>query len=317
MKIASIQLNADFAEVASNLEQSESYIRQAALAGAELVVLPEFFSSAIGFSEQMLDVAIQNEKVQKWLMQLAVKFNIIIGGSYIYFNGKNAFNLFSLVFPNGEVFEHKKDIPTQFENCYYTNGDENNVLITPIGNFGVALCWEMIRYDTLRRITGKVDLILSGSCWWDLPINAPLDRESLRQYNQSLACDTPVALAKLSGVPVVHANHCGKVTASNFPDADKLQTRQFVGAAQIVDGNGHVLARKQFFEGGGFVIADILWDTSNRKREKNFPAKYWIPDLPESYIHAWDTVNPRGKLYYEAVALPYYKDAYISTEKKG
>lgn len=308
MKIACIQLNADFADVASNLTQCESYIRQATLAGAGLIVLPEFFSSAIGFSEQMLEVAIQNQNVQHWLKKLAAKFNIIIGGSYIAFDGDNAFNLFCLVFPSGEVFEHKKDIPTQFENCYYTEGDENNVLVTPIGNIGVALCWEMIRYDTLRRIAGQVDLILSGSCWWDLPIDAPIEREALRQYNQGLAREAPVTLAKLSGVPVVHANHCGKVTASNFPSADKLQTRQFVGAAQIVDGSGQVLARRIFSEGGGIVAADIFWDTSKRKTADEFPDKYWIPDLPDSYLHAWDTINPKGKLYYNTVALPYYKN---------
>lgn len=308
MKIAAIQLNTDFADVNSNLIKSKNYIRQAVLAGAELVLLPEFFTSAIGYSNKMLDVAIQNKEVLKLLKQWAAEYRVIIGGSYIAFDGENAYNLFVLVFPNGEIFEHKKDIPTQFENCYYTDGDENNVLITPIGNLGVALCWEMIRYDTIKRISGNVDFVLSGSCWWDLPIDAPPERQALRQYNQALACETPVTLAKLLGVPVIHANHCGRVTAFNFPDADKIQTRQFVGAAQIVDGNGHVLARKQFFEGEGFVVSDISPDTASRNRMNDFAPKYWIPDLPDSYIHAWETMNPKGKLYYKTVALPYYKN---------
>ncbi|MGN6711644.1 carbon-nitrogen hydrolase family protein [Anaerocolumna jejuensis] len=308
MKIAAIQLNADFANVTSNLIQSENNIRQAVLAGAELIVLPEFFPSAIGFSEQMQNVAVQSMHVQKWMKQLAAEYGAIIGGSYIVFDGENASNLFNLVFPNGEIFEHKKDLPTQFENCYYTHGDENNVLVTPIGNFGVAMCWEMIRYDTLRRLTGKVDLVLSGSCWWDLPVDAPPEREPLRQYNQKLACETPITFAKLLGVPIVHANHCGQVTALNFPYADKMQTRQLVGAAQIADGNGNVLARKNFFEGSGFVILDLSWDTNNRKKAGDFPAEYWIPNLPDSYIRAWETINPKGKLYYETVTLPYYKN---------
>ena len=73
---------------------------------------------------------------------------------------------FSLTFPDGQVFTHSKDIPTVFEHFCYTYGDRNNVLETPIGNIGVALCWEQIRYDTVRRMAGKVDLILAGSCWW-------------------------------------------------------------------------------------------------------------------------------------------------------
>lgn len=307
MKIAAIQLDAEFADVKSNLIKSEVYIRQAVSAGAELVLLPEFFTSAIAFSDQMLDVAEQNKQVLGLLKKWASKYEVILGGSFISFDGENAFNLFNLVFPSGEAFEHKKDIPTQFENCYYTNGDENNVLVTPIGSIGVALCWEMIRYDTLKRISGKVDLLLSASCWWDLPIDAPPERESLRQYNQNLARETPVIFAKLSGVPVVHANHCGKATALNFPAADKMQTRQFVGAAQIVDGNGHVLTRKDFSEGGGFVISDISWNPSNRNKPNDFPSGYWIPDLPGSYLRAWETANPQGKNYYETITLPYYK----------
>lgn len=310
MKVAAIQLNADFADVLSNLMKSESYVKSAASAGAELILLPEFFSSAAGFSEKMINVALQNRQIKQWLKRLAYEYQIIIGGSYINFDGKNAFNLFALAFPNGDVFEHRKDIPTQFENCYYTNGDENNVLVTPIGNIGVALCWEMIRYDTLRRISGKVDFVLAGSCWWDLPIDAPKEREHLRRYNQNLAFDTPATVAKLLGVPIIHANHCGKIMANNFPDSDKVQTRQLVGATQIIDGNGHVLAKRHFSEDAGIVISDISWDTSKRIEERDFPNKYWIPDLPEAYINAWDTINPKAKIYYENVALPYYKQNY-------
>lgn len=102
-----------------------------------------------------------------------------------------------------------------------------------------------------------------------MPIDSPPEREQLKQYNQSLACETPVTLAKLLGIPVIHVNHCGKVTALNFPNADKLQTRQYVGAAQIIDRSGNILARRHFFEDGGFVISDISWDTDNRKNTIN------------------------------------------------
>lgn len=158
-------------------------------------------------------------------------------------------------------------------------------------------------------MTSKVDFVLSGSCWWDLPIDAPLEREPLRQYNQTLARDTPVTFAKLLGVPVIHANHCGKIAAFNFPNADKIQTRQLVGATQIVDGNGHVLERKDFSEGAGFVISDIPRETAYRNRVNISNSKYWIPDLPDSYIHAWETVNPKAKKHYESVTLPYYRKA--------
>ncbi len=309
MKVAAVQLNAEFSQVGKNLHRCENQVRQAALEGAGLVLLPEFFTSAIGFSEKMLKVCSQSKNVERQLKRWSAEYNVIVGGSYIHFDGSNAYNLFQLVFPNGETYQYKKDLPTQFENCYFTAGDEDNMLSTPIGNIGVALCWEMIRYDTLARLSGKVDIILAGSCWWDLPQDSPPEREPLRRYNQNLALQTPVVLAKLLGTTVIHASHCGKVTAVNFPDGDKTQTRQLVGAAQIIDTNGEILARRQFDEGEGIVFAKIPIDGSKRSGVRVFPNRYWIPDLPESYLTAWETINPKAKIYYEATAFPYYKSS--------
>ena len=307
MKIAAIQINAVLADIEKNLQKSELLISEAVKAGAELVLLPEFFASAIGFTQQMLDVPIKGKEVKEKLKQWATSYRMIIGGSYLFFDGKESCNVFELVFPSGEVFGHKKDIPTQFENCYYTNGDESNVFYTPIGNIGVALCWEMIRYDTVKRIMNNVDVVLAGSCWWDLPKDAPPNRDDLRSYNQNLAAQTPVTFAKLLRVPVVHANHCGEVTALNFPKADKLQTMQLVGATQIIGSHGEIIVKKPFSDGAGFAMSDISWDKNKRKRVKSPSKRYWIPDLPDEYINAWENANPKGKHYYETVALPYYK----------
>ena len=232
----------------------------------------------------------------------------MLGGSYLVFDGVHAYNLFTLALPCGEMFYHKKDLPTQFENCYYTKGDTVHVLPTLIGPVGVALCWEMIRYDTVRRLKGKVQFILAGSCWWGLPLDAPAERQPLRQYNQSLALNTPVTFAKLLGVPVIHANHCGKVAALRFPAGNAQQIRQLVGAAQIVDGNGTVLARRGFEERRGIVTAEIQPATVRLNIPlEQLPDRYWIPDLPPSYLHAWQTLNAQGQVYYETTAQPYYK----------
>lgn len=308
MKVAAIQLNAEFANVAANLQQAEKAISAAAQQGAKIVVLPEFFTSAIGFAPQMLTVAAQNAPVTGWMAEMAARYQCMLGGSYLIFDGAHAYNLFTLALPDGQTFQHKKDLPTQFENCYYTKGDTIHVLSTPIGPVGVALCWEMIRYDTVKRLKGKVQFVLAGSCWWDLPIDAPPEKLPLRQYNQSFAWNTPSTFAKLLGVPVIHANHCGRVTAFRFPAGDAQQTRQLVGAAQIVNGDGTVLARKGFEQGSGVITAEISPAVVQLSHPlEQLPAHYWIPDLPPSYLHAWQTLNVQGQAYYETTARPYYK----------
>lgn len=310
MKIAAIQLECKFADVMHNLKKVEKYILDAKQKNADIVLLPEFFTSAIGFSPKMNTVALKGIYVRNFLKKLSNDLDIIIGGSHLIFDGSNCYNSFDLIFPNGEIYSHKKDIPTQFENCYYTTGDTNNILHTPIGTIGVALCWEMIRTDTLKRLSEKVDFVLAGSCWWDLPEDAPIERESLRQYNQKLAIDTPVTFARLLHTPVIHANHCGKVTAYNYPLNNKLQTRQLVGAAQIIDENGVVIKRKLFSEGEGIIIASI----SNKHRYKAHidETNYWIPNLPDSYLAAWKKLNPISQKYYAEYIIPYYCKHYTN-----
>lgn len=307
MKIAVLQLNCNFADIESNMKKIRDYIMQAAQDGFELILLPEFFPSAIGFSPEMDVVALKGVHIQSLLKKWSDDFNIIIGGSYLCFDGSDCHNTFDLIFPDGSVFSHQKDLPTQFENCYYTKGDIDHVLHTPIGNIGVALCWEMLRFDTVKRLLGKVDFVLSGSCWWDLPLDAPKNREPLRAYNQALAIETPVTFAKLLRVPVVHACHCGHVRAYNFPEASKVQTRQFVGATQILDNEGCIVARRIFYEGEGLVTAEVDFGKTQRQKDMIEENRHWIPDLPEAYLKAWNTINPVAEVYYREKMLPRYK----------
>ena len=313
MKIATIQMNCKFADFKINIKKAEILIRDAKKQNADMALLPEFFTLAIGFSPKMNNIALQGLYVRDKLKKWSEELDIIIGGSYLLFDGINSYNNFDLAFPDGSIYTHRKDIPTQFENCYYTNGDENNILHTPIGNIGVALCWEMLRSDTLKRLTGKVSFVLTGSCWWDLPVDAPPEREKLRQYNQKLALETPCTFAKLLHVPVIHANHCGTVTANNFPNADKTQTRQLVGATQIIDKDGRVLKRRNFNEGEGIIIQDVNCNNLNTRQYDYSNLGYWISTLPNCYLDAWNKLNPLGKEYYNSFMLNYYKQQFELT----
>ena len=307
MKMAAVNFNAVFANVDENLKQVINYIKQAADLGVELILFPEFFTSSIGRSTKMLDVPIKSNHVEGLLKQLAAQYNMIIGGSYLLYNGKDSYNLFKLIFPDGNIFSHKKDIPTIAENCYYTRGDENNILRTPIGDIGVALCWEMLRYDTLKRLSQKVDIVLAGSCWEDLRDGAPL-----KQYNKQFALQTPATFAKLLHVPVIHSNHCGKVTAVDFYDEKNPFTFQMVGAAQMIDGDGNIIERWSFDEGEGIIISEFSLDNSKRITADINYNKYWIEDMPDPYLYAWENFNRTCEAYYNDTAKPYYHDNYVA-----
>ena len=187
MKIAAVHMDAILADVNANMENVKKRIEEAVKDEAELVLFPEFFTTGFAFTPKLLEAVLKYENPQIKLSKWAKEFNVIIGGSYLQFNGEDTLNTFSLTFPSGEVFTHSKDIPTLIEHFSYTYGDKNNVLETSIGNIGVALCWEQIRYDTIKRMVGKVDLILAGSCWWGFCSDDPKELQILSQEHQDMA----------------------------------------------------------------------------------------------------------------------------------
>jgi Predicted amidohydrolase len=186
MKVAAVQMRAELGNVKSNLSTAEALVREAFRKGAKWVILPEFFPSAVAFAPNMLTAwrPLEGEPFQ--LMQkLAREFEGVIGGSFIARSGNDCLNSFLLVFPSGEYFRHDNDIPTMWENCYYIGGQDDGVLKTPTGPVGVAVCWELIRSQTARRMQNRVDLIVGGSCWWDvrLPADAKYEADRARLHN--------------------------------------------------------------------------------------------------------------------------------------
>jgi predicted amidohydrolase len=303
LRVAATQMNAAIGDVAGNLAKAGALVREAFDRGAEWVILPEFFTSAMAFHSKMLDAArrVDGEPLQL-LVNLAKQHGGVVGGSFIAVRGDNVYNIFALAFPDGSVFFHDKDQPTMWENCYYIGGRDDGVLETPAGPVGAALCWEMIRSRTARRLLDKVNLVVGGSCWWDLPDDAPPHRDALRARNLALLAETPARLARILGVPVIHASHCGDFEGRALHDfalrEDRAYKSHYLGEAQIVDGTGTVLARRSQEQGEGVIVAEITPGPVEVARDP-IPDSFWIPELWEPLLKAWEKENALGQYYYQ------------------
>ncbi|MBW1989668.1 MAG: carbon-nitrogen hydrolase family protein [Deltaproteobacteria bacterium] len=296
MKAAAVQMTAALGEVEKNLESAKKLAEQAFAAGAEWVVLPEFFPTAMGFSPAMDRALAADADPEAMLVSLAVKHKGVVGGSFIHRRGRDFYNTFALALPDGTVQYHDKDQPTMWENCYYRGGSDTGILDTPAGPAGVALCWEMVRTRTARRLRGKVNLVVGGSCWWDLPRGIPLLGQRLSARMDEIMDQTPPALARLVGAPVVHAAHAGEFSC-RLPLAPGVPYQsRFVGRAMIVDGEGNVLARMGKEDGEGFILADV--EPGLVSPTLPLPHRFWIPRLPRTIRLAWAYQNAHGKWTY-------------------
>ena len=115
---------------------------------------------------------------------------------------------------------------------------------------------------------------------------------------------TPVTLAQMLGVPVVHGSHAGDFETFRPPEELVIERRSFLGEAQIVDGYGHALARMSREDGEGVIVADIAPGVVKGTRLL-IPDGFWIPEMSPSLLDAWETQNQHGQAYYQQVTLPY------------
>ena len=313
LQVAAIQMVPRLGDVSSNLKQAEHLIRQAIKQGAKWIVLPEMFTSAAAFHDDMLK-AIQplDGAPLQLLKKLSREGNAVIGGSFLAERNKQVFNTFVLVFPDGSFVQHDKDQPTYWENCYYTRGNDDGVLATPIGPVGSVLCWELIRSQTPRRLLNRVNMVVSSSCWWTLPDDANPDSPRWAA-NLKMLQQAPPRLAKMLGVPVIHGSQAGMFEGFFSPELpDVSYNSSYLGEAMIVDAEGGVLARLPQSDGEGVISAEIALP-ENPVPTETIPDQFWIPDeMPEEWNEAFLRWFDRGSDYYDLVTRPYLETGQVN-----
>jgi predicted amidohydrolase len=306
IRVAAVQMQAEMGDVDANLAKAERLVRQAFKRGAVWVILPEFFTSAVAIHPRMLDAArALNGKSMQLLKSLAKEYRGVVGGSFIAIREGHSYNTFVLAFPDGSTYLHDKDFPTFWENNYYIGGSDDGVLNTAKGPVGVALCWEFVRSGTVKRLLGRVGMVVGGSCWWTSADDDKSDTaDGFRRQSLSLLKETPVKFARMLGVPVVHASHAGIFRGYAQVDEKDPYNSHYLGETMIVDGRGQILARMSYEDGEGVILADITPGEVEGTHEA-IPARFWIPDFSEGTMTRWQEAIKIGRKYYDEVTMPH------------
>jgi len=90
LKIAIVQSEIFWHEIAKNLEHFESKIAQCA-SDIDLVVLPETFSTGFSMEAKNIPAEILNS-VPDWLQKMSIKYQKAICGSAVFFENNQWFN---------------------------------------------------------------------------------------------------------------------------------------------------------------------------------------------------------------------------------
>lgn len=332
--VAAIQYAPVLGDVDSNISRAESFVRDAVRSDAEWIVLPEFFTSGLAVHPLMFDAVRPIDGAPtRFLKQTAAAHGVYIGGSFLASSEGDVFNTFVLATPSGEIFTHDKDFPsTIVESSFYAGGDDeayveklrelgfdtNTEVIPPRKDncadgvmfvngrrVGVALCWELVRYRTIRRLKrGNVEMLLGASGWWWSSPEFGWPGRTLeavgtdRKEQLALIREAPRRQARMLGVPVVHANFVGVNPGLESTEFDNPATGRYLGQSQIVDRTGKSIILLDEKE-EGVAVAEV--ETGPVDACEAIPEQeFWMPEVNDRARKIWSSTGAEGRDYYLA-----------------
>lgn len=255
MKIAVVQLNSrDDKQV--NLQKCETFIKQAAEKGAELISLPEYLNFMGPDSAKKENAEkIPNGETTMLLSKLAEEYGVYIHAGSLLEEGAEdkSYNTSLVIGPNGNVLEkyrkiHLFDIEIEGQTAYKESdtiqaGKTPTMVELPFGKAGLSICYDL-RFPELYR-----NYSLNGAKILFIPAAFTL-------YTGMLHWE---ALLRARAIE----NQCYVVAAGQIGSTEP--GKSCFGSSMIIDPWGVVLARAP--ENEGFVMANLEESTVEKARE--------------------------------------------------
>lgn len=245
MKTAVIQINSK-QDKQRNLQVIESYIREAADKGAELIALPEN-CNFLGTSEDNIQLAevIPGGETSTLFSNLAKELGVYIHAGSIAerFSDEKSYNTSFVVNPEGEIIStyrkiHLFDIGIEGQSTYKESdsieaGNEGVLVDLPIGKAGISICYDL-RFPELYR-----DYALHGAKVLFVPA-------AFTRYTGMLHWEVLLRARAIE-------NQCYVIAAGQF--GTYLPGKECYGNSMIIDPWGTVVARAS--EGTGIAMAEL------------------------------------------------------------
>jgi predicted amidohydrolase len=251
IKVAVAQMNSIAGNVEANLAKVAALMRSAAHLNAQLVVVPETFSTGYDVADKLSAVADTIPgRLTDSLGKLAGELNLYFYGSLLEKNGDKYHNTGVFISPEGEILARYRKVHLfSAEKEMFVPGDEPVIVKTELGTFGLTICMDLLFPEYIRGLVlNGADYILNATDWLRY---GPLD-ESQWQYKQirALACTRSLENT------VCLAMACQWGMEGEFTK---------FGYSCIVSPSGRILAGIE--EGEGVVVQDLTIEGVEKWRQ--------------------------------------------------
>ena len=238
VKVAAIQMSMSENQ-SVNIQKALDFVLQASQNGANIVLLPELFSSLYfckDMDEKYFSLAhpLKNNPLIKQFSDIAQELQIVLLVSYFEKADDEYYNSLVVINSDGTVMDnyrktHIPDGPGYEEKFYFKSGNTGfKVYETNFGKIGVGICWDQWFCETARVLTLKgAEIIFYPTAIGSEP-EIHLDSKEHWQRVQ-------MGHAATNTVPVVVANRIGK-------EIGKSCEITFYGSSFMTDYTGEKIA---------------------------------------------------------------------------
>ena len=287
LRVALLQ-ETDRGSVAANLDAIESGLREAAAAGAELVLLQElhngpYFCQHESVSEFDRAEAIPGPSSER-IGSLAEELKLVVVASLFERRAAGLYHNTAVVFDRSRAIAgryrkmHIPDDPAFYEKFYFTPGDLGfEPIRTSVGKLGVLVCWDQWYPEAARlmALAGAELLLYPTAIGWD-----PQDEDAEKQRQREAWITVQRGHAVANGIPLLACNRTGFEAA---PEGGR--GLQFWGTSFVAGPQGEFLAQ------AGTDARELLIVDIDLARSENV-RRIW-PFLRDRRIDAYDDLLRR------------------------
>lgn len=227
-------------DIDDNIARAEGLVRQAADAGAQVILLQELFETPYFCLEQDLQYfemarTLEDSKVVSHFRALAKELDVVLPVSYYERAGLTRYNSLAVIDSDGSVLTnyrktHIPQAPGYEEKFYFSPGNTGfQVVKTKYGRVGCGICWDQWFPETARSLVLQgAEILMFPTAIGSEPKKPELD--SSGHWRRTMQ-----GHAAANMVPLVASNRVGHETQGETES-------QFYGTSFIAGYTGEILA---------------------------------------------------------------------------
>ena len=259
LKVALLQ-ETDRGSRDANLDAIEAGLRDAAAAGAELVLLQELHNGSYFCQRESVEEFDQAETIPgpgtERIGKLAEELQLVIVASLFEKRATGLYHNTAVVFDRSAAIAgkyrkmHIPDDPAFYEKFYFTPGDLGfEPIATSVGKLGVLVCWDQWYPEAARlmALAGADLLLYPTAIGWD-----PNDDQAEKDRQRDAWITVQRGHAVANGLPLLACNRTGHESDPSNVGSGIT----FWGSSFVAGPHGEFLAQAET-QGRALLVVDI------------------------------------------------------------